>query len=65
VIKSLKDYLKDKEKYKLTYGKIYNSIKLLYEFLSQSNVGFLKGDLHHTTIYKLSKDVMNKLNKAR
>jgi len=36
---------------------MFNNIKIVFDFLSNSKVGFLRGDLHTLTYFQLQKDI--------
>lgn len=42
----------------------FRQIRLVYEFLNGSRVGFLRGDLHAKTFFELSKDIGEKIRQA-
>lgn len=37
--------------------KAFSNIKIVYEFLNGSKIGFLRGDLHTTTFFLLNKNI--------
>ena len=51
----------NKSKHAASAGQVFRNIKLVYEFLSASKVGFLRGDLHTKTFFELGKDIAERI----
>jgi hypothetical protein len=50
-----------KSKQAASAGQVFRNIRLVYEFLSASKVGFLRGDLHTKTFFELAKDIAERI----